>query len=109
MEGRMYGLTNLNVRLLAYQLVGKNNISHPFCNETKLAGKDWLRGFRCRHPERSLRCPESTYSARDRAFNRLVVNDKKQFRPHRIFNVGEPSLSTVPSMNCTVFPKKGRK
>ncbi|KAJ8892670.1 hypothetical protein PR048_005251 [Dryococelus australis] len=91
MEGRMFGSTNLDVRSLAYQLAMKNKFSHPFCNEPKLAGKDWLRDFRRRHPQLSLRCPESTPAARARAFNRPVVNklfsllrevnDKKQFQP----------------------------
>lgn len=119
MESRMYGLTNMDVRSLAYQLAEKNNISHSFCHETKLAGKDWLRGFRRRHPELSLRCPESTSAARARAFNRPVVNkffsilrevnDTKQFPPHRIFNVDETSLSTVPGRNCKILARKGRK
>ncbi|KAJ8893815.1 hypothetical protein PR048_006416 [Dryococelus australis] len=74
MKGRMHGLTNLDVRSLAYQLAVKKNISHPFCNETKLAGKDWLRGFRRRLQELSLRCPESTSEVRARAFNRPIVN-----------------------------------
>ncbi|KAJ8888397.1 hypothetical protein PR048_007887 [Dryococelus australis] len=86
----------------------KNNISHPFCNETKLASKDWLRGFCRRHPQLTLRCPESTSAACARALNRPVVNKffsllrevnaKKQFKPHRIFKVYEISLSTVPKM-----------
>ncbi|KAJ8884705.1 hypothetical protein PR048_016563 [Dryococelus australis] len=63
--------------------------------------------------------PESTSAAHARAFNRPVVNkflsllrevnDKKQFQPHKFFFMDETSLSTVPSRNCRIFVKKGRK
>lgn len=119
MESRMYGLTTKDVRSIAYQLADKNNIDHPFSKKTCLAGKDWLTGFRNRHPELSLRSPESTSAARARAFNRPVVTkfftllktvyDKIQFPAHRIFNVDETSLSTVPGKNCKVLAQRGRK
>lgn len=119
MESRMYGLTTKDVRSIAYELAVKNNIKHPFSVRTKLAGKDWLTGFRKRHPELSLRSPEATSAARARAFNKPVVTkfftllktvlDKTKFPPHRIFNVDETSVSTVPSKNSKVLAKKGRK
>ncbi|MGL5029183.1 MAG: hypothetical protein ACRC6C_03670, partial [Wolbachia pipientis] len=119
MESRMYGLSTCDVRSLAYQLAVKNKIDHPFCKETKMAGKDWLIGFRRRHPELSLRTPEATSSARARAFNRPVINkffsllkeikQNNSFPPHRIFNVDETSVSTVPGRNCRVLAKRGRK
>lgn len=51
--------------------------------QKKLAGKDWVKGFRKRHPEITLRSPEATSSARAQAFNRYLIkkiqhaNDKK--------------------------------
>lgn len=59
-ESRMYGLTNKDVRSIAYQLAVRNGIKHPFSDELQLAGKDWLAGFRRRHPELTLRSPEAT-------------------------------------------------
>ena len=119
MERRMYGLTTKDVRSIAYQLADKNGIDHPFSKITCLAGKDWLTGFRKRHPELALRSPESTSAARARAFNRPVVTkffallktvyDKIQFPAYRIYNVDETSLSTVPGKNCKILAQRGRK
>lgn len=113
----MYGLTRLDVLSLAYQLAQKNNIAHPFQREK--AGYDWLRGFRQRHPGITLRAPESTSTARARAFNKPVVDkfysvlkdvlEVKNFSPNRIYNVDETSISTVPTKNTKVFAETGRK
>ncbi|KAJ8885773.1 hypothetical protein PR048_011973 [Dryococelus australis] len=73
METRMYGLTTRDVRQLGFQLTERNSIVHPFNCEEGLAVEDWLFGFRHRHPEISLRVPESTSAARARAFNWPVV------------------------------------
>ena len=51
----------------------RNNIPHKFSHVKKAAGKDWLYGFRQRHPDISLMCPEATSSARASAFNKPVV------------------------------------
>lgn len=118
-ETRMYGLTTIDVRRLAFQLAERNNIFHNFSREKQMAGLDWLAGFRKRHPDLSLRVPESTSAARARAFNKPVVSkffgllkelfQKYNFPPHRVFNVDETSVSTVPGKNSKTFAKKGRK
>lgn len=118
-ESRMYGLTTRDLRQLAYQLAEKNRIPHPFSHVEKAAGKDWLSGFRRRHREISLRCPEATSAARARAFNKPVVTKffkllkevytKYNYAPHRIFNVDETSISTVPGRNSRILAKKGSK
>lgn len=54
----MYGLTTEDVLKFAYKLAERNNIKHPFSSKTQKAGKDWLRGFRQRHPYINLRTPE---------------------------------------------------
>jgi hypothetical protein len=117
MEVRMYGLTTHDVRSLAYQLAERNGIAnHPFSLENKIAGRDWLFGFQKRHPGLSLRVPEATSVARAKAFNKPVVSkffdllkaeyQKHNYPAHRIYNVDETSLSTVPGRNSKTFAKK---
>ncbi|KAJ8883692.1 hypothetical protein PR048_015546 [Dryococelus australis] len=71
-ENRMYGLTTLDARCLSYQLAEINDIARNFSHQNKAAGKDWLRGFRLRHPQLSLRLPESTSVALAMGFNKPV-------------------------------------
>lgn len=73
METRMYGLSTRDVRNLAYQLAEINGIKHNFSHEQQSAGKDWLKGFRERHPNLTLRLPEATSLARAMGFNRPVI------------------------------------
>lgn len=119
METRMYGLSPRDVRCLAFQLAKKNNIKHPFSETSQAAGKDWFAQFRRRHPNLSLRSPESTSIARARGFNKVVVNKffdllksesvDKKLPVHRIFNVDETSISTVPGHNSKIVAMRGRK
>ncbi|KAG5869181.1 hypothetical protein JTB14_023233 [Gonioctena quinquepunctata] len=119
METRMYGLTPRDVRCLAFQLAEKNNITHPFSKVSQAAGKDWFSQFRKMHPNLSVKSPESTSVARARGFNKVVVNTfhgllkaesiDKQLPAHRIFNVDETSISTVPGHNSKIVALRGRK
>lgn len=119
LEKRFFGVSITDLRRLAFQLAEKNNIPHPFNNDTKMAGKDWVACFRKRHPNISLRKPESTSAARAQAFNRpnverffgiLTEVQEKHFHPaHRIFNVDETGLSTVQSKNTKVLSLKGKR
>ncbi|KAB0805315.1 hypothetical protein PPYR_02285 [Photinus pyralis] len=119
LESRMYGLTTTDLRRLAFQLAEKNHIPHHFSREKQIAGYDWLAGFTKRHPEIALRNPEATSAARARGFNKQVVTkffellkniiEKHNFPPHKIYNVDETSVSTVPGKNSKIFAKRGRK
>ena len=40
MEKALYGLTTFDVKRLAFEVVEKAGICHPFCKESKMAGKD---------------------------------------------------------------------
>jgi hypothetical protein len=115
----MYGLTTIYLRRIALQLAEKNNIAHKFSQTKQIAGVDWLQGFRKRHPQITLRTPKATSAIRARGFNKTVVSnffnllrgvlEKYTFPPHRIFNIDETSLSTVPGRNSKIFAKRGRK
>ncbi|XP_025421076.1 uncharacterized protein LOC112691135 [Sipha flava] len=87
-----YGLTITNIQTLAYELAEKNNISHNFNTTKKIAGKDWVKGFRKHHLEITLRSPGATSSARAQAFNRP--------------NTG---LTTVKSKCSNILALKGRR
>ncbi|XP_046397042.1 uncharacterized protein LOC124163957 [Ischnura elegans] len=119
MEVRFFGITVHDLRSLAYKLAEQNNIPHNFNHEAKLAGKDWVRGFRHRHPEMVLRVPEATSAARAQAFNKVNVTKffdiledvqkKHLYPPHRVYNVDETGLMTVRTKSSKVFALKGRR
>ena len=69
-EERLFGLTCYDLRILAYQWAEKLGKNHSFSKTKEIAGKDWLSGFRARHPQLSLRKPEATSAA---AFNKVNV------------------------------------
>ncbi|XP_062551176.1 uncharacterized protein LOC134216251 [Armigeres subalbatus] len=113
-----YGLSPKEVRSLAFQLAERNNISHPFDQQLKLAGPDWLKSFLRRHPTLSLRAPENTSLARAKGFNRKStmqffdllkqVYDGHAYPPSRIWNVDETGISTVQTRNSKVVARKGQ-
>lgn len=118
LESRLFGLNTTEVRKLAYQLAEKNSMEHRFNHDTKMAGWDWLKGFRSRNPDIGLRKPEPTSAARAIGFNRPRVNTffeiyeetlkKYNISPTRIFNMDESALSTVHKPQ-KVLAHKGKK
>lgn len=118
LESRFFGLSRKDVLELAYQLAVKNGFKHQFNTNKKAAGKDWLRGFRKRNPDISLRKPEATSAARAQAFNRPQVAEffkkldevieRENINPMRIYNADESGLSTVQRPQ-KVFATVGRK
>ncbi|CAH1965165.1 unnamed protein product [Acanthoscelides obtectus] len=117
MESRLFGLTRIELRRLAYQLAERNNIQHNFHHE--MAGVDWLKGFLRRHQNLSVRTPEATSAARAMGFNKVAVGqffglltklmDDYNFRPTRIYNVDETGLTTVPKSQSKIIAMKGRR
>lgn len=119
LDERFFGVTPKQFRRLAYEFAEKNEIEHQFNKESKIAGKDWLRGFMKRHPSLSLRQPTSTSIARAMGFNKPQVErfytnlssvyDKYNFPPHRVFNMDESGFSTVPNKPPKVISTKGKR
>ena len=46
---KFHGITSIDLRKLAYEIASKYAINNVFNQETKMAGRDWLRGFIKRH------------------------------------------------------------
>lgn len=116
-----YGLSTKECRKVAFEMARINNLKMPNSwIEKKLAGKDWLKLFRSRHPELSIRRPEPCSLARATAFNRTNVNTfynnlenllkrNSSFADGtRIYNLDETSTTTVQRPQKVIAPK-GRK
>ncbi|GBO99210.1 hypothetical protein EVAR_65915_1 [Eumeta japonica] len=95
-----YELTTIQARKVAYEYA--KSLSSKYSakwEENKMAGKEWMYGFRRRNPELSLRQPENTSAARSLAFSKTSVTEfytnlKTVFERHpltanRIFNFDE--------------------
>ncbi|XP_059061706.1 tigger transposable element-derived protein 6-like [Achroia grisella] len=119
MEKRLFGLTTIVLRKLAYQLAEKNGKTHKFNHDKKIAGVDWLKGFLKRHSDLSIRKPEATSAARAMGFNKVAVGksysllgeiyDKYNLTPDRIFNCDETGISCVSKTKSKIIAEKGRK
>lgn len=103
-----YGLTTKDCRCVAYQMAKANNIKIPQSwIDPEMAGFEWLRSFRKKHPEISLRKPEACSLARATAFNKHNIesffsNLKSVMERHpsfadgtRMYNLDETSTTTV--------------
>ncbi|XP_011875210.1 PREDICTED: uncharacterized protein LOC105566092 isoform X2 [Vollenhovia emeryi] len=119
MEQRLFGLTSMEVRSLAFQLAEKNNLHNSFNKETQLAGVDWLHGFMQRHSNISLRKPEATSAARAMGFNKVSVKkyfdlltsivQTRNITADRIFNVDETGVTVNPKQQSRIVACKGRR
>ncbi|GFN80786.1 transposase [Plakobranchus ocellatus] len=100
-----FPLDTSTLKSLAYDLAIRYSKRVPDSWRTqKSAGKDWLKGFKSRHSQLSIRTPEPTSIARATVFNKTNVGpffDKlKQLyqelslTPERFYNVDETALST---------------
>lgn len=118
MESQFYGLTQQDLRKLAYQLAVKNNLCNPFNHEA--AGRYWLKGFLRRNKNKlSLRKPTGTSFSRAHGFTKQSMNhfydllenvcQEKKFAADRIFNVDETGLSIVQSKHPKIIARRGKK
>lgn len=119
MEAKFYGLTRQDLRNMAYQLVVRNGIKHPFGNN-ETAGRAWLDHFLFRHRDKiSVRKPTGTSFARAMGFTRENVSkffdileaefDKNKFTPQQVYNVDETGLTVVQSKISEVIGLKGKR
>ena len=117
-ESYFMGLTRKDVMEMAYSVARRNGLTTVFNDEKKSAGKKWFKHFMKRHPELSLRQPESTSFARARGFNADSVSnffdllekqiDEKKLDSTRIYNVDETSVSTVQKKSQKIVSQKGK-
>lgn len=87
-----YGMTPIELRRRAFEYAEASKIKHDFNIDSRLAGKDWLRGFLKRNTNVSVRQPEATSFNRVTGFSRVEVetffqNLEKQFDKHK-FSAG---------------------
>lgn len=119
MESRFFGITNIELRQMAFELAEKNKIDHNFNKNKKSAGKKWLYSFRRRHKDISIRKPEATSYARATGFNKVAVNkffellkdliDTHQLDGSRIFNCDESGMKTVQQQQAKVLAKSSKR
>lgn len=118
LESIFFGITITEVRKAAFEFAERKGLKHNFNTTKKMAGKKWFYAFMRRHPQLSLRQPESTSIARCRGFNRTNVNnffdilekivDENGLTASKIFNVDETGFSTVQKRCQKVLAKKGK-
>lgn len=97
LDKRFYGLRMKDVMSLAYQYATLNRIPHRFNDDRKMAGRHWIRDF-AKRQHLSMR-----------TLNLKQCYQKSNLLPHRIFNMDETGLSTVPNRLPKVFAPKGKK
>ena len=70
-----YGLSKQQTRQLAFKYALMKNLAHPSSwDENEMAGEDWLKGYRRRNNQLSLRQPEFTSKGRAIGFNKSTVS-----------------------------------
>lgn len=118
MEKKFYGLTQMDIRRLSYQVAVKNNHPTPF--KSGIAGRYWLKGFLNRHKNvLSMRKPTGTSFARAIGFTKEKLDtfydilenvySEKNYPADRIFNVDESGLSIVQSKIPKIIGRRGKK
>jgi hypothetical protein len=105
LESRFFGMRCTEIRELAYQLAEKNGVEHRFSHEIKMAGWDWVVGFKNGNPDICMRKEEATSAAHAMAFNKPQITKffyvpedslkRHNISPTRIYKEDESSLSTV--------------
>lgn len=119
MESRLFGLTMKELRSLAFQLAERNNVGHRFNSDMNMAGQDWVKNFLARHPNLTIREPETTSGARAMGFNKVSVDkffdllekciDKYHLTGEKIFNCDETGVTVNPKSQSKIIALKGKR
>ena len=119
MSNRCMPLTRKEFLKLAFDLAEKLKLNHRFNMAKKSAGKHFYYDFLKRHPDLSLRRPESTSLMRAVGFNRHQVErffnnlknlcQKYNFGPSNICNCDETGVSTVQKQAKVMTLKSNRQ
>jgi transposase len=118
LDDRLMPLTRQEFLKLAFSLAEELKVPHRFNKEKGVAGKDFYYDFMKRHPQLSLRTPESTSLMRAVGFNKphvyiffsrlREIMNKHQFPPSKIYNADETGVSCVHE-NSKVISVKGKR
>jgi hypothetical protein len=119
LSNRLMSLSKKEFLQLAFQLATSLKIPHKFNKMKKIAGKDFYYGFLKRHPDISLRTPESTSLMRGVGFNKPQVDrffeglsglmNKYNFKPSQIYNCDETGITTVQKHSKVLSMKSNRQ
>lgn len=105
MENALFGLTPEDIRSLVFRYCELNNISHPFNQDNRLAGRDWVTSFLARQKTLSLRKPEALSLCRAQGMRSSEVQkyfqllgtiiSENNLTAHDIFNMDETGVQNV--------------
>lgn len=119
LEERYFGLSQKDLRRLAFQLAEKNGIAHPFSKKSESAGRKWVKNFLRRNPQLAVRSPQGLSFARAKHFTLEAVAkffdiyepamEKIKHQPHRIYNCDETGISIVQHKHTKVIGMKGKR
>lgn len=121
LSARGFPLDSTDVRKTAYEFADSNKIKHTFSETKKMAGKEWLMGFRERNPNLSLRKAEGLSLARCNGLNREDVAEffsllRKTLedadlmdKPQLIYNADESGCQLNNKPTRKVFAEKGSR
>jgi len=93
MERRLFGLTLMDVRRLAFKYCETNNIENTFNKNARCAGEEWMSSFLKKQKELSLQIPEEMSLARASGFNHRE-------KVHKFFDAYQ---SVVFDQSCTAI------
>lgn len=119
LASRCFPLTRTEFLKMAFDLAQHLKVPHQFNVSKGTAGKHFYYNFMGRHPDLSLRTPESTSLMRAVGFNRLQVDlfysnlrtltERYNFRPSNIDNCDETGVTCVQKHLEVLAPKSVRQ
>lgn len=119
MDSRLMPFSKMEFLKFVYDLATHMHLPHQFSRDGKSAGNKFYHNFMTRHPDLSLRTPQSTSYQRAVGFNKTQVDmffskytelvEKYNFTAERIFNCDETGVSIVQNNSTKVLSVNGKK